>query len=83
MFEYVRHVNLIADNKILTLSKFKALSDDKLNVTPNIKFFLGRVGNVAWKGEKFGYQYFLLISIVAANLNSEGTNASAEGAKLR
>ena len=33
-------LNLLPDNKILDLSKLKAFTDDKLNVTQNLKICL-------------------------------------------
>ena len=47
-------------NKILDLSKLKAFSDDKINVTLREKFFLRLVENIVGKGENAGYQHFLL-----------------------
>ena len=35
-------------------------ADNKINVTQNLKFVLGRVENIAGKGENDGYQHFLL-----------------------
>ena len=35
-------------------------ADDKLDGTYKQKFFLGRVENIAGKGENAGYQHFLL-----------------------
>ena len=40
--------------------KWKALADDKINVTENLKLVLERVENVIGKGENAGYQHFLL-----------------------
>ena len=36
----------------MDLSKLKAFADDNLNVTKTLKFALGRVENIAGKGEK-------------------------------
>ena len=38
----------------------KALADDKMNVTENLKFDFGRVEKIVGKGENAGYQHFLL-----------------------
>ena len=46
--------------KILDWSKLIALADNKLNVTEKLQFVLGRVENIAGKGENAGYQHFLL-----------------------
>ena len=43
------------DSKISDWSKFKALADDKINVTKKLKFVLGRVENIVGKGENAGY----------------------------
>ena len=40
------HLNLIPNKKILDLSKLKAFADDKIKVTENMKFDLGRVENI-------------------------------------
>ena len=49
--------NSIPDNKILSQSNLKALADES-NVTPAIKFVLGRIENIVGKGENVGYQHF-------------------------
>ena len=43
-------------------STLKAFADNKINVTYNLKFFLGWVENIVRKGENAGYQHFLLFS---------------------
>ena len=53
-------LNSLPYNKILDWSKLKAFADDKINVTENLKFGLGRVENIVGKGENAGYQHFLL-----------------------
>ena len=50
----------LANDKILDWSKLKAIADDKLNVTENLKFISGRVENIAEKGQNAGFQNFLL-----------------------
>ena len=52
--------NSLPKYKILVWSKLKAFADDKINVTKNLKFVLGRIGNIVGKGENAGYQHFLL-----------------------
>ena len=42
------------------LLKLKAFADDKINVNQQFKFHMGRLENIAGKGENAGYQYFLL-----------------------
>ena len=48
--------NSLPNDKILDLSKFKALADDRINATKKLKFVLGMVENILGKG----YQHFLL-----------------------
>ena len=48
--------------KILDLPKLKEIADDKINVTGKMTFVLGKVENIVGKGEKAGYQHFLLFS---------------------
>ena len=55
-----RRVNSLPNDKILDWSKFKALADNKINVTQNLSFVLGKVENILGKGENAGYQHFLL-----------------------
>ena len=43
--------NSLPNNKILDWSKIKALADDKINVTQELKFVSGRVKNIGGKGE--------------------------------
>ena len=52
------YLNASQNDKVLDWSKFKALADDKINVTENLKFVLGRVENFEGKGENAGYQDF-------------------------
>ena len=40
--------------------QLKAFSDNKLNVTENMKFVSERIENFKGKGENAGYQHFLL-----------------------
>ena len=50
----------LPNDKILDKSKFKALADDKINLTNKLKLVLGMVENILGKGENAGYQHFLL-----------------------
>ena len=34
------------------MTKLKAIADDKMNVTENLKFVVGRTENIVRKGEK-------------------------------
>ena len=40
----------------------KAYADDKMYVTQQLKFVLGRKENIVVKGENAGHQHFLLFS---------------------
>ena len=53
-------VSPLPNNKVLDQSKFKAKADDKINVTQNLNFGLGKVENILGNGENAGYQHFLL-----------------------
>ena len=53
-------INFLPNDKFLDWSKFKALADDKINLTETLKFVSGRVENIVGKGENAGYQHFLL-----------------------
>ena len=53
-------VNSLPNDKILDKSKFKALADDKINVTEKLKFGSERIENIVGKGKNAGYQHFLL-----------------------
>ena len=52
--------NCLPNDKNLDWSKLKTFADDKLNLTENLKFVLGKVENIVGKGENAGYQHFLL-----------------------
>ena len=52
--------NSLPNDKPLDWSEFKALADNKINVTQNLKSVLGEVENILGKGESAGYQHFLL-----------------------
>ena len=59
-FIFLASFNSLPDDNILDLSKLKAFADDKLNVTPKLKFVLRRVENNVGKGENAACQHFLL-----------------------
>ena len=52
--------NSLPNERFLDWSKFKAVTDDNVNVAQKQKFCLGWVENIAGKGENAGYQHFLL-----------------------
>ena len=52
--------NSLPNDKILVWSKLKAFADDKINVTKELKFVLGKVENIVRKEENAGYQHVLL-----------------------
>ena len=52
--------NSSLNDKISDWSKLRAFADDKINVIEKLKFLLGRVENIAGKGENAGYQHFRL-----------------------
>ena len=51
---------ILPNIKILHQSKLKAFADDKINLSKELKFVMGRVENTEGKGENAGYQHFLL-----------------------
>ena len=53
-------LNSTPNNKIVDLSKLKALVEDKINATQNLKIILERIEKIVGKGENAGYQHFLL-----------------------
>ena len=60
--------NTLPNDKILNQSKSKAFTDDKIRVTEELKFGLGRVENIVGKEENVGYQHFLLFPLCFQNL---------------
>ena len=48
-------VNSLPSDKYSDWSKLKELADNKMNLTEELKFLLGRVENIAGKGENAGY----------------------------
>ena len=52
--------NPLPNDKLLDWSKFKAISDKKINVALKQQLCLGWVENIVEKGENAGYQHFLL-----------------------
>ena len=53
-------INSLPNDRIFVWSNFKAFADHKINVNEKFKFGLGKVENIAGKGENAGYQHFLL-----------------------
>ena len=53
-------LNTLPNDKILDHPNLKDFADDKINVTCEMNFVLGRVENIVEKGENAGYQHFLL-----------------------
>ena len=53
-------LNSLPNNISLDYSKLKTFEDDKINMTKNLNFSLGRVENIVVKGENAGFQHFLL-----------------------
>ena len=53
-------LNPLPNDKLLDWSKLKALADDQINVTEELKFDFERVENIVGKGENAGYQHLLL-----------------------
>ena len=51
---------LFSKRQNFRLLKLKAFADDKINVNQQLKFHMGRLENIAGKGEIAGYQHFLL-----------------------
>ena len=47
-----KHIILLTNDKILDLSKLKAVADDQISVIQNFRIDLGRVENILGKGEK-------------------------------
>ena len=62
----------IPNDKILDLSKLKAFAEEKINVTKEMKFVLGRKENIAGKGKNAGYQHFLFFPQCFKILLSQG-----------
>ena len=59
---YFPSFNRLPNSKFLDWSKLKLFTDDKINVTQNLKFVFRRVENSVGNGENAGYQHFLLFS---------------------
>ena len=53
-------VNSLSNNKLLDWSKLKAFTDNKINVTKELKFVSGRVETLVGKGKNAGHQHFFL-----------------------
>ena len=68
------YFNSIPNDKILDQSKLKAFADDKINMTENLKFVLGRLENIVEKGENAGYQHFLLFPQCLQKVSDTGSS---------
>ena len=64
-------LNSLTNDKILHWSKLKALEDNKINVTQNLKLGLRKMKNILRKGENAGHQHFLLFSKCFQSLLSQ------------
>ena len=53
-------INSLPNDKILDVTKLKALADDKLNIAKMANSLFDRVEKTVGKGENACYQYFLL-----------------------
>ena len=58
----------LPNDKILDWSKLKEFTDDKIIMNKILKFGLGRVENIAGKGENAGYHHFLLFPTIFSKL---------------
>ena len=56
---FFQRVNCLPSYKILDMSNLKGFADDKINETRKLNLILGRIKNIAGKGENAGYQDFL------------------------
>ena len=52
--------NSLPNDKIIDMTKLKALADDKLNIAKMMISLVYKVENTMGKGENAGYQHFLL-----------------------
>ena len=57
---FFSHVNSLPNDKFLDWSSFKVFADNKIDLTENFKFVLGRVYKTVGKEENAGDQHFLL-----------------------
>ena len=65
--------NPLPYNKILDVSKLKAVADDKLRVSKITISLFDSVENTVGKGENAGFQHFLLFSQRIPKLSSLGS----------
>ena len=67
---------LLSNDRFLEWSKLKAFSDNKISMTQELKFALGRLENIEGEGENAGNQHFLLFPQcfypIKENLNNFG-----------
>ena len=66
----ISQIDPLRNDKILDVTKLKALADDKLNVTKMTISLCGRVENALVKGENASYQHFLLFPKCFSKLSS-------------
>ena len=66
--------NPLPDDKILGLSKLKAVADNKLNVTQDIIVVFPRIENIVEKEENAGYPHFLLFPQCFQNTSSSSAS---------
>ena len=52
-------LNSLWNNKLFTLSKFKAVAESNLKLAKTAKFFFRKVENIMGKGENASYLHFL------------------------
>ena len=60
VLSWTRLFNFSLDENFLDWTKFKAFSEEKLNVAKIMISVFDRVENIVRKGENAGYQHFLL-----------------------
>ena len=62
MSRFTKIFSPLPNNKILDQSNLKDSADDKIDLTWNLNYVLGRIENIVGKGENAGYQHFLLFT---------------------
>ena len=73
-FDMLFTINPLPNDNFSDRSKLKAFADDKINVTYNLKLFLGWVENIVGKGENAGYQHFLLFLLCFQKASFSGSS---------
>ena len=64
---YTKHFNPLQDNKILALSKLKALADNNFIVAQIVQFFSEGVQSIEGKGKNAAFKHFLLFPLSFQN----------------